>query len=110
MSLQNLQTYDPFAEEGESTSEGKFVHIRIQQRNGRKTITTVQGLHEKFDKKKILKQCKKDFACNGTVVEHDEYGEVIQLQGDQRDHMKKYQTPWILTRMYSVKNAYCTHA
>ena len=25
-----------------------------------------------------------EFACNGTVVEHPEYGEVIQLQGDQR--------------------------
>ena len=25
-----------------------------------------------------------EFACNGTVVEHAEYGEVIQLQGDQR--------------------------
>ena len=26
-----------------------------------------------------------EFACNGTVVEHPEYGEVIQLQGDQRN-------------------------
>ncbi len=25
-----------------------------------------------------------EFACNGTVVEHPEYGEVLQLQGDQR--------------------------
>jgi translation initiation factor 1 len=25
-----------------------------------------------------------EFACNGTVVDHPEYGEVIQLQGDQR--------------------------
>ena len=24
-----------------------------------------------------------EFACNGTVVEHPEYGEVLQLQGDQ---------------------------
>ena len=28
---------------------------------------------------------KKEFACNGTVVEHPEYGEVVQLQGDQRE-------------------------
>ena len=27
------------------------------------------------------------FACNGTVVNHPEYGEVIQLQGDQRNNM-----------------------
>lgn len=25
-----------------------------------------------------------EFACNGTVIEHPEYGEVLQLQGDQR--------------------------
>ncbi|GAA57591.1 translation initiation factor 1 [Clonorchis sinensis] len=116
MSLQNLQTYgelrvpfvlffftDPFAEEGESTSEGKFVHIRIQQRNGRKTITTVQGLHEKYDKRKILKQCKKEFACNGTVVDHEEYGEVIQLQGDQREHMKKFLCTWKLATPEGIK-------
>lgn len=29
-----------------------------------------------------------EFACNGTVVEHPEYGEVIQLQGDQREHIR----------------------
>ena len=27
------------------------------------------------------------FACNGTVIEHPEYGEVIQLQGDQRKNI-----------------------
>ena len=27
-----------------------------------------------------MRQAKKEFACNGTVVEHSEYGEVIQLQ------------------------------
>ncbi|KAA0183648.1 Translation initiation factor SU [Fasciolopsis buskii] len=103
MSLQNLQTFDPFAEESELGSEGKFVHIRIQQRNGRKTITTVQGLPEKFDKKKILKQCKREFACNGTVVQHEQYGEVIQLQGDQRDQMKKFLCQWKLATPEGVK-------
>ncbi len=58
--------------------------IRIQQRNGRKTLTTVQGLPKDFDQKRILKAFKKDFACNGTLVNDDELGEVIQLQGDHR--------------------------
>jgi translation initiation factor 1 len=49
-----------------------LVHIRIQQRNGRKTLTTVQGIAEKFDKKKLVRSFKKEFACNGTVVEHPE--------------------------------------
>lgn len=64
-----------------------LIHIRIQQRNGRKTLTTVQGISEEFDKKKLVRAFKKDFACNGTVVEHPEYGEIIQLQGDQRSNV-----------------------
>ena len=35
------------------------MHIRIQQRNGRKTLTTVQGLSDDYDKKKIVRVCKK---------------------------------------------------
>lgn len=89
MSIENLKTYDPFAEAdedtGESTKKQNYIHIRIQQRNGRKTLTTVQGLPKKFDQKKILKVIKKQFACNGTIVStDDEMGDVIQLQGDQR--------------------------
>lgn len=83
---QGFNRYDPFADNAEAggADQGAIIHIRIQQRNGRKTLTTVQGIAPQFDKKKILKYCKKEFACNGTVIEHEEYGEVIQLQGDQR--------------------------
>lgn len=31
-----------------------------------------------------------EFACNGTVVDHPEYGEVIQLQGDQRLNISEF--------------------
>ncbi|GAB1600836.1 eukaryotic translation initiation factor 1-like [Argonauta hians] len=67
-----------------------IIHIRIQQRNGRKTLTTVQGIAKQYDLKKIVKACKKEFACNGTVVDHSEYGEVIQLQGDQRNNIRDF--------------------
>ncbi|MCJ1370126.1 Eukaryotic translation initiation factor eIF-1 [Loxospora ochrophaea] len=84
----------PFAEADEDTGETKqsqnYVHIRIQQRNGRKTLTTVQGLPRKFDQKKILKVIKKKFACNGTIVNDTEMGEVIQLQGDQRKDVQEF--------------------
>ena len=30
------------------------------------------------------------FACNGTVIEHPEYGEVIQLQADQRKNICQF--------------------
>ncbi|OWP00149.1 hypothetical protein B2J93_8720 [Marssonina coronariae] len=86
----------PFAEADEDTGETKqsqnYIHIRIQQRNGRKTLTTVQGLPKKFDQKKILKVIKKKFACNGTIVVDTEMGEVIQLQGDQRKDVQEFLT------------------
>lgn len=82
--IENLKAYDPFqdttGEDDSGPGDQGLVHIRIQQRNGRKTLTTVQGLSAEYDFKKIVKVAKKEFACNGTVVEHSEYGEVIQLQ------------------------------
>ena len=53
---------DPFADAIKGSEEGVqdgFVHIRIQQRNGRKTLTTVQGLSTEYDLKKIVRACKK---------------------------------------------------
>jgi len=93
--IQNLKTFDPFADAIKSDESGVqdgLIHIRIQQRNGRKTLTTVQGISDNYDKKKIVKACKKEFACNGTVVDHPEYGEVIQLQGDQRNNICQFLT------------------
>lgn len=92
--IQNFNSRDPFAEDDPATGGKKkadsLIHIRIQQRNGRKTLTTVQGIDQQYDLKKIVKACKKEFACNGTVVDHAEYGEVIQLQGDQRQHISNF--------------------
>lgn len=60
--------------------------MRLHQRNGRKTLTTVEGLPKNIDPKKVLKAFKKDFACNGNIVESEEDAteNVIQLQGDHR--------------------------
>ncbi|WFD21585.1 Eukaryotic translation initiation factor eIF-1 [Malassezia equina] len=104
MSIQNLASYDPFADVGddqvatdEIAEEKKkvsqvhnYVHIRIQQRNGRKTLTTLQGLPKEYDPKKLLKAFKKEFACNGTLVDDEELGQVIQLQGDQRQKISMF--------------------
>mmetsp|Transcript_1859 Transcript_1859/g.6660 ORF Transcript_1859/g.6660 Transcript_1859/m.6660 type:complete len:114 (-) Transcript_1859:537-878(-) len=102
--IQNFGGFDPFqdaeAEDG-SASNKNYVHVRVQQRNGRKSLTTVQGLQEGFDYKKVLKAFKKvrrkywqlvhasppvpytpppthlqEFCCNGTVVEDPELGQV----------------------------------
>ncbi|XP_058220072.1 protein translation factor SUI1 homolog isoform X2 [Rhododendron vialii] len=70
--------------------EKAYVHIRIQQRNGKKSLTTVQGLKKEFSFEKVLKDLKKEFCCNGTVVQHKELGKVIQLQGDQRKKVSNF--------------------
>lgn len=86
-----LTLLDPFADTGDSEAQAtNYIHIRIQQRNGRKTLTTVQGVPAEYDLKKILKVLKKDFACNGNIVKDDEMGEVIQLQGDQRVKVSEF--------------------
>lgn len=53
---------DPFADAikgADDDVQDGLVHIRIQQRNGRKTLTTVQGLSSEYDLKKIVRACKK---------------------------------------------------
>lgn len=55
-------------------------------------MTTLQGLPKEYDPKKLLKAFKKEFACNGTLVEDEEMGQVIQLQGDQRLKIVKFLT------------------
>uniref|UniRef100_A0A5F9DSZ7 SUI1 domain-containing protein n=1 Tax=Oryctolagus cuniculus TaxID=9986 RepID=A0A5F9DSZ7_RABIT len=69
-----------------------YIHLRIQQRNGRRTLTTVQGITDDYDlkKKKTVKAFKKKSACNGTAIERPEYGEVIQLQGNQRKSIRQF--------------------
>ncbi len=53
-------------------------------------MTTVQGLADDLDQKRILKAFKKDFACNGNIVQDEDMGEVIQLQGDHRAKVSQF--------------------
>ncbi len=77
------------AGDGGHNAEEK-VHVRVQQRNGRKCITTVAGLTDDLDIKRICKAFKKNFSCNGAVQKDEEDKEVIQLQGDQRTNVKDF--------------------
>ncbi|ONM37220.1 GOS2-like protein [Zea mays] len=95
LDVQLPSAFDPFAEaNAEDSSAGAgskdYVHVRIQQRNGRKSLTTVQGLKKEYSYNKILKDLKKEFCCNGTVVQDPELGQVIQLQGDQRKNVATF--------------------
>jgi translation initiation factor SUI1 len=44
-----------------------------------------------------------EFACNGTVIEHPEYGEVLQLQGDQRENICQFLTKMGLVKQDQLK-------
>ncbi|KAG0518673.1 hypothetical protein BDA96_09G196600, partial [Sorghum bicolor] len=95
LDVQLPSAFDPFAEanaedSGAGPGTKDYVHVRIQQRNGRKSLTTVQGLKKEFSYNKILKDLKKEFCCNGTVVQDPELGQVIQLQGDQRKNVATF--------------------
>ncbi|KAJ1404131.1 translation initiation factor sui1-like protein [Ochromonadaceae sp. CCMP2298] len=83
-----VQANDPFLkDDGKDNSK---IHIRVQQRNGRKCITTVQGLADDLDVSKITKVLKKTFKCNGSVTIDPELGEILQLSGDQRTNVWKF--------------------
>ena len=91
MDLNNLDNKnDIFKGEGEIIRNK--VHIRKTQRNGRKCITTVEGLENDLDKKKITKALKKIFKCNGALMKDDNEQDVIQLSGDQRNNVKDFLT------------------
>ncbi|KAG5221172.1 Eukaryotic translation initiation factor eIF [Salix suchowensis] len=111
---------DPFADEGDLGnnqdvgSQQNYIHIRIQQRNGRKTLTTLQGLptgeiirslfraaaltlEQNMMRRSYSRPSRRymtiaEFACNGTLVEDEEMGQVIQLQGDQRLKISNFLT------------------
>lgn len=88
-----IKKKDPFADTGDDeTHSPDHIHIRLQQRNGRKTITTVQGIPQEYDLKRILKVLKKDFGCNGHITKDEELGDILQLQGDQRQKVTDFLT------------------
>nr|DAD40298.1 TPA_asm: hypothetical protein HUJ06_014621 [Nelumbo nucifera] len=85
LDIQILAAFHPFIKANDKDSgigAKEYVHVHIQQRNGRK-ILTVQGLRKEFSYFKILKDLKKEFCCSCTIVRDPKLGQVIQLQGDQ---------------------------
>ena len=60
------------------------IDICVQQRNAKKTLTTIAGLTDDLDLRRITKVLKKTLCCNGLVIHDPMHGNVIQLQGDHR--------------------------
>jgi len=91
--IQNLHTFDPFAdvagcEDGVDGLVDNTVHVRVQQRNGRKCITHVQGLAEDLDFKKTLRRWKRGFNCNGSLQRDSDGKPILQMSGDQRQGVR----------------------
>lgn len=79
------------------------VHIRVQQRNGRKSWTLVEGIDDiykaeqgnnGFDKfmKRIIKEFRKEFHCSVSLQKDKDNDDkcIIQMQGDKREEVKEY--------------------
>jgi translation initiation factor 1 len=65
--------------------EKSKIHIRGQQQ-GRRYITTVEGLDDDLDLKRISHAMKKALSCSVTVIEDT----IIQLQGDKREDVRTW--------------------
>ena len=70
------------------------VHIRTQQRTQQRTskkyITIIESLPKDLNFKKIIKQMKKKFVCNRTILKNDYNEKIINLSGDQRYKVKEF--------------------
>lgn len=80
-----------------------YVHIRVQQRNKKKCITTIQGLEIDLDLKKILRAIKKCYSTNGTIIKDEKIGDVMQLQGDQRKNCLDFFTTYGIYKKDEIK-------
>ncbi|KAL6651991.1 hypothetical protein ACP70R_010916 [Stipagrostis hirtigluma subsp. patula] len=99
-------SFDPLADAAraeDAAAPKDVVHLRVQQRNGRKTLTTVQGLCAAYNYAKILRDLKRELCCSGIVVEDEELGNVIQLQGDHRKSVAAFLVRAGMVRKDNVK-------
>ncbi|RDX79605.1 hypothetical protein CR513_39953, partial [Mucuna pruriens] len=82
--------YEDSDDEESDAKAKKYVHVGLQQLNRRKIITIVEGIKKKFDYNLILKDLMEECCCNGRIVMDPEFGEVIQLVGDQRRNVRLF--------------------
>ncbi|ARF10208.1 hypothetical protein Hokovirus_1_87 [Hokovirus HKV1] len=71
------------------------IHIRLKQRNTKKTWTIIDNItiisNEDNDLKKILKHLKKTNQCNGSIsIEKETNKKILILQGDKRQQVKEH--------------------
>lgn len=72
------------------TFNQKICHIRLKQRNGKKSWTTIENMATDLDLIKIKNYMKETFGCGGSIIKDPNIGNVIQLQGDQRKNIYNF--------------------
>ncbi|OAG28951.1 translation initiation factor 1 [Nematocida displodere] len=77
-----------FSDEGKGFEENE-IHVRKQNRKGRKWLTTVENIPESCDMGDLLVTLKKELCCNGSITDNPaNSGKVLQMQGDHGFKMK----------------------
>jgi translation initiation factor 1 len=67
------------------------IHIRMQQRNGRKCLTLVEGIQKsKVELDNIVRFMRKTFHVSAAILKSPEGADVIQLSGDQRKNVHEF--------------------
>lgn len=88
----DINTYNNFIPFENDFLRREVAHLRLQKRNGRKSITTITGLEQDLDFIRILRALKKKFKCIGSLDIKDGTDIVlaIKLSGDQRENVKNF--------------------
>lgn len=82
-------------------------HIRVQQRNSRKYITTIQNLEHYITEEQIaylVNFFQKTLNCHAHIVKDKEYGNIVQIQGNHCLHVKSI---LIDEKIIPAKNIVC---
>ncbi|KAI3966132.1 hypothetical protein MKW92_019973 [Papaver armeniacum] len=90
--------FDPFADanaDDSSVGTKEYVHMRIQQTNGRKSLTCAR-IEKGVCLQKDSQRPQQGILLQWTVVQDPELGQVIQLQGDQRKNVSTFLVSLIL--------------
>ena len=61
------------------------IHLRIQQRNKKQSVTIIENIDSTLNLNKIFATLKKEMHCGGHVVDNN-----IVLQGDWRNDIKLF--------------------
>ncbi len=81
---------DEFDDDKQDVYGENKVTIVVEKRGGKRFITNVVGLATDLDLHKILSYLKKKHNCSGSVIENEEYGDIMTFTGDQKENVYNF--------------------